>query len=398
MLPLSKLARSLEISATVAVAQRAQALRAGGDAVIDLSVGEPDVDTPAHVVAAGRQALESGRTRYAPAAGLPELRAAVAHRYNEDYGTHVTPEEVAIGAGAKQALYLTCRALLGRGDEALVPSPHWPTLAEAVRLAGATARLVPSTTRGGFALRARAIVAALTPRTRAVIINSPCNPTGAVADPAEMLALARAARRRDFWLLWDDTYARLVYDTLESTAPLQQMREIAGDRLVVLGTASKSYAMTGWRIGWAIGPRAVADACAALASHSTQSPATFAQVAGAAALIGPQDVVETLRAEYQRRRDTLHTALLGIPGLRCARPSGAFYLFPDVSAFLGHGRETSLELARALLEQERVAVVPGEGFDGPGHLRLSFARPAEELVEAARRLKHFLAARAHDRG
>jgi histidinol-phosphate/aromatic aminotransferase/cobyric acid decarboxylase-like protein len=268
------MARTLEVSPTVAMAQRAAARRASGKDVLDFSVGEPDQPTPPHVVAAGTKALEAGRTKYPPAAGLPELRSAVASRYRSDYGVGFGTEEVAITVGGKQAYYLVCRALLGPGDEMVIPTPHWPTFSEAVRLAGAKPILVPTKDKDGFAVTAKLVAKGLTSRTKVVLLNSPANPTGAVLPAEEMARILNLAKKKKFTVLYDDTYAQLTYGP-HGPLRLEGLREEAPDRLVVIGTASKTYCMTGWRIGWVLGPRALVDACAAFCSHSTQGPSTF---------------------------------------------------------------------------------------------------------------------------
>ena len=392
---LSSRARALEVSPTVAMAQRAAALRTAGQSVLDFSVGEPDQATPKHVARAATAAIDAGRTRYTSAAGLPELRAAVAARYRKDFKVSFAPEEVAITIGGKQALYLVCQALLDRGDEVVIPSPYWPTFSEAVHLAGGRPILVRAQEKDGFKVTARMISKATGPRTKAVLINSPCNPTGAVVDPEDLLVIGDMAVRRKFTILYDDTYARLTFDGRHQSA-LGAVREAAGERLVILGTASKSYCMTGWRIGWVLGPRALVDACTALISHSTQCPATFAQVGAVEALTGPQKFVTDLLAEYQRRRDFVHPALAAIPDVTCVRPAGGFYAFPNVGRHLSPRWPDTLALGLGLLDETRVAVVPGEGFGAPGYLRVSFARPMEELEEGVRRLAAFLAGRRGD--
>ena len=387
---LSRRARQIEVSPTVAVAQKAAALRAAGEKILDFSVGEPDQPTPPHIRQAAVAALEAGQTRYTPAAGLPELRAAVVGRYRDDDGVSFAPEEAAITTGGKHALYVACQALLDEGDEVLIPTPYWPTFAEAVRLAGGRPLLVPTRERDGFRVTAALIDGARTSRTRAVILNTPSNPTGAVVDPAELRAIADLARRRDMVLLYDDTYARLLFGAPAESGTLHAVRETLGERFVVLGTASKTYCMTGWRIGWVLGPRPLIDACAALISHSTQCPATFAQHAAVVALSGPQDLVRDMAAEYKRRRDFVYPAIHAIDRISCVAPGGGFYVFPNVSAYLGKSIPNSLALAGRLLDETRVAVVPGEGFGTPGYLRLSFARPMEELQEGLGRLSEFL--------
>ena len=389
---LSRRALGLQVSSTVAMAQRAAALRASGTAVLDFSVGEPDQPTPEHIKAAAVAALGADRTRYTPAAGIPELRAAVAMRYREDFGVSYLPAEAAVTMGGKQALYLTCQALLDRGDEVVVPNPHWPTFSEAVRLAGGKPVAVETRAKDGFRVTAKLIAKAVGRRTRAVLVNSPGNPTGAVIEPRELLAIAKMAKRKRFALLYDDTYARMIFG--DGPGPdLQAAREASGNRLVILGTASKSFCMTGWRIGWILGPKPLVDAAAALVSHSTQCPTSFAQVGAVAALTGPQGFVAELTREYRVRRDTLHAALAAIPGVTCTLPDGAFYLFPDVRAYLKRRTKDSVALATALLDEAHVAVVPGEAFAGPGHVRISFARPLAELQDGARRIAAFLSRR-----
>ena len=385
---LSRRAGALTVSPTVAVAQEAAVLRARGEAVLDFSVGEPDQPTPANVRAAAVAALEAGRTRYTGASGLPELRAAVARRYRQDSRGDFAESEVAVTAGGKQALYLVCQVLVDRGDEVIVPSPHWPTFTEAVRLAGGRPVLTPTREEDGFGITPALIAAAVTPRTRAVIINSPSNPTGAVVEERDLAALAELARRRGFMLLYDDTYARLSFTP--KAPDIGALRSAAGGRFVVLGTASKTYCMTGWRIGWVLGPKPLVDACAAIISHSTQCPATFAQVGAIEALTGPQKHVRELAVEYRRRRDLVHPIICAIPGVTCVRPAGGFYLFPNVSSRLGAEVPSTLEMARRLLRDHRVAVVPGEGFGAPGHIRISLARPLAELREGSRRIVSFL--------
>jgi aspartate aminotransferase len=259
-------------------------------------------------------------------------------------------------------------------------------------LAGARPIFVPAQEKDGFKVSARMISKATSPRTKAVVLNSPGNPTGMLIDPDELLVIGDMAQRRKFTLLYDDTYSQLVFDRPDPSA-LQTLRDSVGDRLVIIGTTSKTYCMTGWRIGWVLGPPALVDACAALASHSTQSPTTFAQVGALEALTGPQKFVQGLVAEYRRRRDFLHPAIAALPRVTCVEPEGGFYLFPNLARYLTAEMPTTLELARRLLEEKGVAVVPGEGFGAPGYIRISFARSLEDLREGAKRIAAFLAER-----
>jgi aspartate aminotransferase len=376
----------------VAVFQKAQALRAEGRRILDFSVGEPDQPTPAHVTAAAVQALNAGKTRYTPTAGIQELRTAVAFRYRKDFKVSFSPQEVILTNGGKHALYATCQVLLNRGDEVIIPSPHWPTFSEAVRLAGARPILVHAQEKEGFQVSARMISRATSPRTKAVLLNSPSNPTGAVIDAEDLLVIADMAQRRHFTLLYDDTYARLLYTKSDLTT-LQRLRDSIGDRFVILGTASKTYSMTGWRIGWALGPRAFIDAMSAHVSHSTQCPTAFAQYGALEALTANQKSVQELVGEYRKRRDFVHQTISAWPKVTCVNPQGAFYIFPNVARYLGGATPTTLELSERLLEEAGVAVVPGEGFSAPGYIRISFARPMDELKEGLERLSHFLTGR-----
>jgi aspartate aminotransferase len=386
-------ARSLEVSPTVAMAAKARALKATGVRVLDFTVGEPDQPTPRHVVDAGKAAIDAGKTKYAPASGLPELRAAVVHRYREDFDVCFAPEEVTVAVGGKQALALLYQAILDRGSEVVIPVPAWPTFAEAARVVGARPVFVQLHAKEGFRVTARAVARAISPKTRAVVVNSPSNPTGAVIEPAELLKLGQLAKKHGFWLLYDDTYAHLVFRT-EGPPALQEVKDAADGHLVVVGTVSKTYCMTGWRVGWVMGPRPLAEATTALNSHSVQGPATFAQIAAAHALEGPQDVVREMAAEYRRRRDFIHPKVAAIPGVVCPQPDGGFYVFPNVSRCLTKALPDTLALGAKLLEEQAVAIVPGEGFHAPGSFRLSFATAFEDLQEGARRLAAFFAEHA----
>jgi aspartate aminotransferase len=382
----------MAVSPTVAMAQKAAALRARGHSLIDLTVGEPDQPTPSHVVDAAVVALGQGQTRYTASAGMPELRAAVSLRYRKDFKVAFAEDEVAITNGGKHALYLVCQALFDRGDEVIIPSPHWPSFSEAVRLAGARPILVQGHEQDGFQITARMISKATSPRTKAVILNSPANPTGAVIDAEDLLVIGDMAQRRRFTILYDDAYARLLYRRAEPGV-LQALRDAVSDRLVLLGTASKTYCMTGWRIGWVLAPKPLISACAALASHSTQCPTSFAQVAAIQALTGPQRAVQEMAAEYRQRRDFIQGAVAALPRVTVVEPGGGFYLFPNVARHLGPTMPSTLALADRLLEDAGLGVIPGEAFAAPGYMRLSFARPMDELQEGVRRLAAFLAGR-----
>jgi len=386
-------ARSLEVSPTVAMSARARALKAKGVRVLDFTVGEPDQPTPRHVAEAGKAAIDAGHTKYAPACGIADLRSAIVERYRADFGVAFAPEEVTVTVGGKQALALLFMAILDAGSEIVIPIPAWPTFAEAARIVGGRPVLPKLSVKDGFHLTARTVARALSAKTRAVMVNSPSNPTGAVVDHAELVKIARLAKRHGFWLLYDDTYGHLLFGG-KGPAQLQEVKDAAGGQLVVVGTASKSYCMTGWRVGWLMGSKALADAATALNSHSVQGPATFAQVAAAHALRAPQDELRKMAEEYERRRNFVHPRIAAIPGVVCAEPEGGFYVFPDVSRRLTSQMPDTLSLGAKLLEEKAVAVVPGEGFHAPGTFRLSFATAFEDLQEGVSRIEAFFAEHA----
>jgi len=386
---------SVEMSPTVATAARATLLRAQGRRVLDFSVGEPDQDTPARIRRAAAAAMNRGETKYVPSLGVPALRRAVAERYAADDGVRFDPSEVAITLGGKQAYALACEALLNPGDEIVIPTPFWPTFSEAPRLVGGIPVFAPLDPARGFAFDPDRIVSRMGKKTRALIVNSPCNPTGAVVSEQALVEIARAMKKRSprAFLIYDDTYARLLY-VPGRPRMLPRVREILGDRLLICGTASKTYCMTGWRIGWLMGATTVIQGVSALISHQTQCAASFAQFGAIEALSGPQDLVKKLSTEYQVRRDLVVKALNRIPKVKCRVPAGAFYAFPDVRGVLTPGMPDTLAFAAQLLEEKGVAVVAGEGFGRPGFVRISFARSRSELREGLAAIGAFVASRA----
>lgn len=375
----------------MAVMAKAMRLRAIGEDVVDLSAGQPDFPTPEHIKAAGERAIAENFTRYTANAGIPELRQAIADRYREDYGLEFESSGVIVTGGGKHALLNLMLAIVDTGDEVVIPTPYWMTFAEQVRLAGGEPILVATSEDEGFAVTARALSSALTDRTRIILLNVPTNPTGAMTDGAEILAIANLVKNREVYLLWDDTYARLLFDPAPSRE-LRQAQEVLRDRFIIAGTASKAYAMTGWRIGWAMGSKDLIDACATLQSHMTSNASSISQKAALVALSSDQSALAEMVAEYQWRARRLREGLLEIPELRCAEPGGGFYLFPNVSAYLADA-STATDLASELLESERVAVVPGLAFGLDGHLRISFAASRERIEEGLRRLHRFFEAR-----
>ena len=374
----------------------AACLRSQGVDVADLGAGEPDFPTPKHVKAAGIDAITQDFTKYTVNAGIPELREAICARYATDYGVRFDPSAVIVTAGGKQALFNVAFALFDPGDEVITHAPGWPTIVEQIKLAEAEPVIVRTRPEDGFTVRAEPILEAVTPRTRAIIINSPGNPTGALVTEDELAAIARAAAARGLWVILDLCYEHLIYDETPHNLPAVLQDEL-GDQAVLVGTLSKSYAMTGWRCGWAIGTGELISACNTVQSHVTSNVASVTQRAAIAALTGSQECVAEMRREYRARRDQLLDWLGAESRIRCTRPAGAFYLFPDITELLSpDGVRTSAEFAAALLTHAHVALTAGEAFDAPGFLRVSYATSLERLQEGVKRLGEFI--RAVDAG
>jgi aspartate aminotransferase len=381
-------------SPTMKVTATVDRLRREGVAVIDFGAGEPDFATPAAIKAAAHAAIDQDFSKYTPVPGISELRRAVCDRYKLDYGVEYKESEVIFSAGGKQALCNTALALFNPGDEVITHAPYWPTLSEQVKLAEATPVLVRTSPEDGFAIRSRPILDAVTSRTRGIIINSPCNPTGALISEDDLAVVAQEAARRGIWVIIDLCYEKLIYDPTPHNLPAVLNRHCR-DLAVICGSASKAYAMTGWRCGWTLGPAPVVAAENAIQSHTTSNVSSITQMAVLAALTGPQAPVKAMLDEYRTRRDTLHRWLTADPRVRCRKPAGAFYLFPDIrEAMSACGFRTSTDFAQSLLDEARVAVTPGEAFDAPGFLRISYATSMENLREGSRRLLEFVARRA----
>jgi aspartate aminotransferase len=383
--PLAPRVGHVALSPMMQIAIEADALKRAGIAVLDLGAGEPDFPTPLHVVNAAHAALDAQFTKYTVNTGTAELRAAIASRYKADHDVTYEPSEVIVTAGGKQALFHAAMALFENGDEVITHSPGWPTLGEQIKLAGATPVIVACSPADGFALHADQILAAVTDRTRGIIINTPVNPTGVLLSEVDASRLAAEARRRDLWVILDLCYDRIVYGNVPHRIP-KIFGDAVRDRLVICGSASKTYAMTGWRCGWLLGPREVVQAANALQSHETSNVNSIAQRAAQAALTGPQDAVVDMVRAYEHRRDRLVEWLSVEPRLRVTRPAGAFYLFPSIQAFLSDRCPTSAEFASRLLRDAHVVVTPGEAFLAPGHVRISYAASLETLEEGAARL------------
>ena len=378
-------------SATLAVDAKAKALKAKGEPVIGFGAGEPDFPTPAHIVEAAAEACRDPRNhKYTPTPGLPELREAIAEKTRRDSGYEITPGQVIVTNGGKHAVYNTLLTLLDEGDEAILPAPYWTTYPEPVRLAGAEPIVLPTTEETGFKVTVEQLEKARTARTKLLVFVSPSNPSGAVYPREDVEAIGRWAADNDIWVVTDEIYEHLTFGDHKFHSMPVLVPELA-DRCVVLNGVAKTYAMTGWRVGWMIGPPDVVSAATNLQSHSTSNVNNVAQRAALAAVAGPLDAVVEMRSAFERRAAMAHKMLNGIEGITCIEPEGAFYAYPNLTGLLGRnigGRkaETTVELAELLLEQAKVAIVPGEAFGTPGYARLSFAMGDDDLGEGLRRI------------
>ncbi len=393
---LSRRVLEMEESPTLAVTAKAKALKAAGEPVIGFGAGEPDFPTPEHIVAAAqRAAADPANHHYTPAAGLPALREAIVAKTARDSSYEVTPEQVVVTNGGKHALYATMMTLLDPGDEVIVPAPYWVSYPEQIKLAGGVPVAVPTDTAGGFQVSVDQLEATRTERTKAIVFVSPSNPTGAVYPRDQVEAIGRWAVEHGVWVITDEIYENLCYG--DASAPsLPVVVPEAAERTVVINGVAQSYAMTGWRGGWSLAPPEVAAGMAELQGQMTSNVANVSQVAATEALAGSQDAVERMREAFDRRRKLAVEALTAIDGVDVAEPHGAFYVFPSFAGVLGReiaGRTvaTSLELTELLLEEAKVALVPGEAFGAPGHARLSYALGDDDLVEGIERIAMLLA-------
>ncbi len=384
------------MSATLAVSDRAKRLRADGVDVLDFSVGEPDFPTPEGVKQAGRLAIDGNKTRYTASSGILELREAIAAKLERDNGLSYPPDDILVSPGAKASLYFASMALFNNGDEVIVPSPYWVSYPEQVGLGGATPVIVRTVESEGYRLDPGRLRSAVTARTKALFLNYPSNPTGACLDGDNLAAIAAICVEQGVVVVADEIYEKMLYDgrTFVSIAGLSD--EIKA-RTVVVNGMSKAFAMTGWRMGYAAGPSEIIKAMARIQSHSTSHPTSISQWAALEALQSAGSDVERMVAEFENRRDVMHARLSAIPGVSCFRPEGAFYMFPDVSELLGtrsgdRGLESSQDLAMYLLDEASVAVVPGEGFGAPGHIRISYAATLDQIEDGMGRIERALAA------
>lgn len=379
----------ISVSSTAAVVQKAERLRAGGASLVDFGAGEPDFPTPEHIKRAAVEALEQNFTKYTPTGGTAELKAAIVERHAKDFGSTYKPEECLVTVGGKQAIFEAVAATINHGDEVILPAPYWVSFLDIINYAGGKAVLLGTREDEDFAVRADAVERLVTPKTRMIIVNSPNNPTGAVVPPDEMQKLLDVARRHGVLLMTDECYCHFLYG---GRNPFSLGASGEREHLIVVGSFSKTYSMTGWRVGFALGPARLLGNMVKLQSHSTSNPTSFAQKAALAAMHGSQDSVRIMRDEFERRRDRIVAGLRSIPGVRCSMPAGAFYVYPNVSAYLKrNGTSGVTALAEQLLEKAHVALVPGLAFGTEDHVRLSYATSQEQIEEGLKRMKEFFA-------
>lgn len=395
---LARRALSLSPSPTLALNARVKELKRRGVDVIDLGVGEPDFDTPVHIKEEAVKALEAGFTKYTPAAGIPELREAVCQKLARDNGLAYKPDQVVVACGAKQALYNAFQVICDEGDEVIVPSPYWVSYPEQVKLAGGVPVFVSTREEDGFTLKPEAVAAAMTPRTRAIVINSPNNPTGAVYGQEELRELAAVAVRHGVYLVSDECYEKMVYGAARHISVASFGPEVK--RLtIVVNAFSKAYAMTGWRLGYAAAEPELTRAMADVQGHCTSNAVSFAQKAGVRALLDTQEPVAAMVGEFEKRREFIARSLQRMRQISCAKPAGAFYVFPNVSRLFGSSLgdkrvESSTSFAELALEEARVAVVPGAGFGDDRYVRISYAASLDAIAEGMKRFGGLVAALA----
>jgi aspartate aminotransferase len=388
---LSERSGKIKPSVTLALAAKAQVLRAEGVDLVNFTAGEPDFDTPRRIKEAAIEALNRGMTKYTDIRGIEPLRLAIAEKCRREYGLSYKKEEVLVSCGGKHSLYNLLQAALNDGDEVVMPSPYWVSYSDMTLLAGGVPRVVPTQEENGFRMTPEELEAALSPRTRVFILNSPCNPTGAAYDRARLEALAEVLERHHCLIISDDVYEKIVYDgfcfyTIAAVNP--KLRE----RTLIVNSLSKTYAMTGWRIGYALGPAEVIAAAGNIQSQSTSNPTSFAQAGALEAIQGPQEEIQAMVGEFQRRRELIVRRMNAIPGFRCFKPQGAFYVFPNVGELLGKtGKDKKLEsandLAQYLLEEARVLAVPGEDFGSSQNIRFSYATSPAEIEKGCDRIE-----------
>jgi len=387
---LSERSKVIKPAITLALAAKAQVLRAQGVDLVNFTAGEPDFDTPERIKEAAVHALKKGMTKYTDVRGIAPLREAIVQTYQRDHGLSYNKDEVLVSCGAKHAIYNVMQGIVDKGDEVIIPAPYWVSYVDMVLLAGGSPTIVPTKEENGFRITTDQLQEALTPRTRLFVLNSPCNPTGATYSAEELVALSRILEKHDCFVISDDIYEKILYDGLRFQN-IVTINPGLRERTIIVSGVSKTYAMTGWRIGYALGPASVIDAAGKIQSQSTSNPTSIAQAAALEALSGPQDEVGVMVREFQKRRDLIVRQINRIPGLSCFRPQGAFYVFPNVRSLLGKKASrkelaTANEIAQYLLEEARVLVVPGEDFGSSENVRFSYATSLEEIEKGCERI------------
>ncbi len=390
MTELAERTKLIKPSVTLAIAAKAGKLRSEGVDVVNFSAGEPDFDTPERIKAAAIEALRQGMTKYTDVKGIEPLRAAIVHKYDREYGLSYRKEEVLVSCGAKHSVYNVFQAAINPGDEVLIPAPYWVSYSDMALLAGGVPKIIQTNEATGFRITAKQLDTELTSATKIFVLNSPCNPTGASYSADELLAIARVLEKHSCLVIADDIYEKIVYDNFQFHN-IVALSPALRDRTVIINGVSKTYAMTGWRIGYAIGPADVIAAAGKIQSQSTSNATSIAQAAALEAISGPQNEIAPMVREFKRRRDLIVDRLNAIPGMRCFKPQGAFYVFPNVSAFLGrtaNGKKLTspCDFADYLLEEAKVAVVPGEDFGSKEHIRFSYATALEEIEKGCKRI------------
>ncbi len=377
----------ISVSQTMAVMQVAERFKARGADVVDFGPGEPDFPTPDHIKRAAIKALDENRTKYTATPGIAPLRQAICDWHAAQLGSSYQPAECVVTVGGKHAVFNSICSLVNGGDEVVIPAPYWVSYPDIVKYAGGTPVIVETREKDGFSPRPDDIERAITPRTRVVIINSPSNPTGAVIPQNEFVRILEVCQKHGVWLLSDECYSHFVY----GDARPYSIASVPGSKehVIIAGSFSKTFAMTGWRMGYALAPAPLVGAITKLQSQSTSNPNSIAQYAALEAMRGPMDSVGVMLAEYARRRELILAGLRAIPGVTCTAPQGAFYVFPNVSAHVNSEMPNDTAIAKQLLEREHVAVVPGEAFGAPGHFRISYATSIERIEEGLRRLTRF---------
>lgn len=394
MMQLSSFAKILKPSETLAVSTKAKTLRAQGRDVIDFGLGEPDFNTPENVIRAAEHAMAEGYTKYTPPVGLPELRRVIAEKLKRENQLDFTPEQIVVSCGAKHVLYNLAMLLVGPGDEVIIPGPCWVTYPAQVEMAGATPVVIPTTVEADFKITGEVLRRYITPKTKGFILNSPCNPTGTVYTPEELEDLAQVLLDTEMFIITDEIYERIIFDGVKQIS-IASLDPALKERSIIVNGFSKTYAMTGWRLGYCAGPADLIEAYGRLQSQTTSNATSFVQVAGIEALTGPQDTVATMVAEFERRRNFVVAQLNAMPGVTCNTPRGAFYVFPKVDALYGksaQGRtvQTSMDMADYLLDEAGVALVPGDGFCDDRYVRISYATSMELLQTGLERMRQAL--------